>query len=80
MAKAMGVENPASPQDFVDALVKLQRECGVDDLKMSDYGIQKSECMTLARNSREAMGVLYPANPCPMTDEDVAGIFERSYK
>ncbi len=80
MAKAMGVDSPTSPQDFVDALVALQKACGVDDLKMSDYGFKKDECMTLAINARETMGGLYPANPYEMTDEDVAGIFERSYK
>lgn len=80
MAKAMGVENPTSAQDFVDALVKLQEACGVANLKMSDYGFQKEESMTLAVNARETMGGLYPANPCEMTDEDVAGIFDRSYK
>ncbi|MDO5294510.1 MAG: iron-containing alcohol dehydrogenase, partial [bacterium] len=80
MAKAMGVENPTSPYDFIDALVKLQEDCGVADLKMSEYGFDKSECMTLAINARETMGGLYPANPCEMTDEDVAGIFERSYR
>lgn len=80
MAKAMGVENPTSPQDFIDALMQLQKDCGVDDLKMSDYGFTKDECMTLAVNARETMGGLYAANPCEMTDEDVAGIFERSFK
>ena len=80
MAKAMGVENPTSPQDFIDALVQLQKDCGVDDLKMSDYGFTKDECMTLAVNARETMGGLYTANPCEMTDEDVAGIFERSFR
>ena len=80
MAKAMGVENPTSPQDFIDALVQLQKDCGVDDLKMSDYGFTKEECMTLAKNARETMGGLYAANPCEMTDEDVAGIFERSFR
>lgn len=80
MAKAMGVKDPASPQDFITALVELQKACGVDDLKMSDYGFTKTECMTLAINARETMGGLYAANPCPMTDEDVAGIFERSFR
>ena len=80
MANAMGVENPTSPQDFVDALVELQKACGVDNLKMSEYGFSKDECMTLAVNARETMGGLYAGNPCEMTDEDVAGIFERSYR
>ena len=31
--------------------------------KMSDYGIAKSECMTLARNARQTMGGLFEAKP-----------------
>ena len=37
---------------IVTALVELQEACGVADLKMSDYGIQKEECMTLANVPR----------------------------
>lgn len=80
MAKVMGIPDADKPQDFITALVKLQEVCGVADLKMSDYGIEKSECMTLAVNARETMGGLFLANPCPMSDEECAGVFERSYK
>lgn len=80
MAKAMGVGDASSPYDFLDALLQLQKDCGVADLKMSDYGFDVSECMTLAVNARETMGGLYAANPCEVTDEDIAGIFERSFK
>ena len=80
MAKAMGKADANSPYDFLDALKKLQEDCGVADLKMSEYGFDKSECMTLAINARETMGGLYAANPCEVSDEDIAGIFERSYR
>ena len=80
MAKAMGVPNADKPEDFITALVALQEACGVADLKMSDYGIEKSECMTLAVNARETMGGLFLANPCELNDEDCAGIFEKAYK
>lgn len=80
MAKAMGIEKADKPEDFITALVKLQQDCGVADLKMSDYGIEKSECMTLAVNARETMGGLFLANPCEMTDADCAGVFEKSYR
>lgn len=80
MAKVMGIPDADKPEDFITALVNLQRACGVDDLKMSDYGIQKDECMTLAVNARETMGGLFLANPCPMSDEECAGIFEKSYR
>lgn len=80
MAKAMGIENADKPEDFIMALVKLQEDCGVADLKMSDYGFKKEESMTLARGARSMQGGLFLANPCEMTDEDCAGIFDKSYR
>ena len=80
MARVMGMPNADKPEDFITALQQLQKDCGVDDLKMSDYGIQKDECMTLAVNARETMGGLFLANPCPMSDEECTGIFEKSYR
>lgn len=80
MAKAMGIKDADKPEDFITALVDLQKTCGVADLKMSDYGMKKEECMTLAVNARETMGGLFLANPCPMSDEECAGIFEESYR
>lgn len=80
MARAMGISEADKPEDFLTALVALQKACGVDNLKMSDYGIQKSECMALAVNARETMGGLFLANPCEMSDEDCAGVFEKAYR
>lgn len=80
MARVMGLPDADKPQDFITALVKLQEACGVADLKMSDYGIEKSECMTLAVNARETMGGLFLSNPCPMSDAECAEIFEKSYR
>lgn len=80
MARAMGIPDADKPQDFITALVTLQKACGVDNLKMSDYGIEKSECMTLAVNARETMGGLFLANPCELSDKDCAGIFEKAYR
>ena len=80
MARVMGYPQSNNPQDFVTALVELQKACGVADLKMSDYGFEKSECMTLAKAARNLQGGLYAANPCETSDEDIAGIFESSYR
>lgn len=80
MAKALGKQDAKAPMDFVTALTELQEACGVSDLKMSDYGIQKEECMTLAKNARATMGGLFGADPVPMTDEECAAIFEKSYR
>lgn len=80
MAKFLGKEDATCAQDFITALVDLQRACGVDDLKMSDYGIKKEEAMTLAVNSRETMGGLYLADPAETTNEEIAGIYEAAWK
>lgn len=80
MAKAMGISNADKPEDFITALVQLQKDCGVDNLKMSDYGFTPDESMTLAVNARETMGGLFLSNPCDMSDEECAGIFDKSYR
>lgn len=80
MAQAMGMENADKPEDFISALVSLQRACGVADLKMSDYGIAPDEFEKIARNARETMGGLFAANPCEMTEADVIEVLKKSYK
>ncbi|MCD8180552.1 MAG: iron-containing alcohol dehydrogenase [Firmicutes bacterium] len=80
MAKAMGIPDADKAEDFITALINLQKACGVADLKMSDFGIDKSECMTLAKGARSMQGGLFLANPCEMTDEDCALVFEKAYR
>ena len=80
MARAMGMERADKPQDFITALVALQEACGAADLNMSDYGFTPDEFMTLAKGARSMQGGLFAANPCEMTDEDCASIFEKSYR
>jgi len=56
MARAMGMEDAKRPMDFITMLVKLQKDCGVSDLKMSDYGIKPEEFGTMAKNAKDTMG------------------------
>nr|WP_235727791.1 iron-containing alcohol dehydrogenase [Lachnoclostridium pacaense] len=80
MAKAMGMTDAGKPEDFITALVKLQEDCNVANLKMSDFGFKQEEAMALAKGARSMQGGLFDANPCEMTDEDCAGIFLKSYR
>lgn len=80
MARFLGKKDAAKPEDFLDALLVLQKDCGVENLKMSDWGIKKEEAMTLAKNARATMGRLFHADPAPTTDEEIAGIYERAWK
>lgn len=79
MAKALGKEDAKEPMNFVTALVDLQTKCGVDNLKMSDYGINKDEIPQIANNARETMGGLFNVDPCSISNENVVEILEKSY-
>ena len=80
MAKLMGKEDAEKAEDFLKALKKLQYDCGVADLKMSDYGIKETEFEKIAVNARETMGGLFASDPLPLTDADVVEILKNSYK
>ena len=80
MAKLMGMENADKPEDFITALCKLQEECGVADLKMSDYGIEPSEFLQMAQNARDTLGPNFLNDPCPLSDEDCVSIYQKSYR
>lgn len=80
MARFLGNENADKPEDFLTALSDLEKACGVDQLKMSDYGIQPDEFKDMAVNARKTMGGLFMCDPGETTDEDIIGIYERSYR
>lgn len=80
MARAMGKENAANPMDFVDALAELQQVCGVSELKMSDYGIDKDNLQKYVVKAYDTMGGLFEVDPSPLTQEDCLAILKDSYK
>jgi alcohol dehydrogenase len=80
MAKAMGMEDANDPMDFITMLTKLQKECGVGDLKMSDYGITPDEFEAMAINARETMGGLFMCDRVELNTKECAGIYAASYK
>ena len=56
MAKAMGMNNAKEPMDFITALENLKEDCGVANLKMSDYGIVPEEFETMAKKRKSYDG------------------------
>ena len=80
MAKAMGKTDAKEPMDFVTALVDLQKACGVDELKMSDYGITPEEFPKFVENARSTMGILFKMDRIKLSDEDLIQIYSASYR
>lgn len=80
MARAMGMEDASEPEDFLTALAGLQRECGVDGLKMSDYGITPDEFEKMAKNAMDSMCWLFVNDRVELSVEDCVEIYKKSYK
>ena len=80
MAKAMGMEDAKEPMDFITMLAKLQEDCGVADLKMSDYGIRPEEFGTMAKNAKDTMGFLFTCDRSELSVDECVAIYRESYK
>ena len=80
LARAMGVEGAKEPRDFLKALSALMQACGVDDLKMSEYGISPENFEELAENAMNSMKRVFLNDRLPLKKEDVIAIYARSYR
>lgn len=76
MAHALG----RADGDFVAALAELQKQCGVDNLKMSDYGMENGDFGKYADHAFADMGGLFRVDAKQLTKDDVIGILSRSYR
>ena len=80
MAKALGYTNANNPMDFIEALKNLQIKCGADNLKMSDYGIDKNRIKEFASLAKIQSPGSFALDPCDLTVNDVEDILVTSYK
>lgn len=79
MAQAMGKTNADKPQDFIDALAQLQRDCGVDTLRMQDFGIDRAQAEKYAAIAFDTMGGNFKLDRHTLTPQDVADIITESW-
>ena len=80
MYETMTEKKSARPSDFIDALLFLQKECGVDNVKLSDYGISPVDFPRFADNAVNTMGGLFVYDPRPLTNSEIIDIYSKSYK
>ena len=83
MAQLMGATQAEigerGAQAFIDRLELLKRACGVDQLRMSDWGILREELDAMATNALETNGALFAHDPSPLSHDDVLAILEASW-
>lgn len=84
MARLMGASEDEvaeqGPSAFVTELARLKRECGVDGLAMSEWGITRDELPAIAENAITTNGALFGHDPVELSVDDVTAILEASWK
>ena len=80
MAQAMTGKRSDDPEDFIRALVQLQKDCGVYGLKFSDWGATEADFPRIVANARETMTMLFYLDPRPLSNPELIGIFEKSFR
>lgn len=84
MARLMGADDDAvaarGPMAFVDELERLKRDCGVDGLAMSEWGICREELPAIAENAITTNDALFEHDPAQLSVADVTAILEASWR
>ena len=84
MARLMGASEDEvaeqGPSAFVTELTRLKRECGMDGLAMSEWGITRDELPAIAENAITTNGALFGHDPVELSVDDVTAILEASWK
>jgi len=83
LARAMGEHTKGRPEKeqaaaFITGLKKLIKSIGLDQHKLSDFGIQRGDARRLAENSFHTMGKLFEITPVKLTVDDATAIYERA--
>jgi len=84
LARAMG-ENVTTLQEkeqamaFVAGLKKLIKNVGLEQERLADFGVKRSDLRTFAENAFYAMGSLFDITPAKLGIEDVLAIYENAY-
>lgn len=78
IARAMGKADATRPEDFLEALAEMQQACGVDTLRLADYGVREEDCGKIAENAVVTMGGLFRADPRKLELGEIEDIIRES--
>ena len=80
MAEKMRQVKSARPSDFLDALEVMKRACGVDNIRLSDWGITMADFERFADNAIATGGAMLDLDPRFLNKEEIISIYMDSYK
>jgi alcohol dehydrogenase len=79
MTEAITGKANHDPIAFVHILADMQKACGVDKIKMSDWGIAETDFPYFVTNARTAMSHLFKIDPVSFDDEVFLNIYKASF-
>ena len=79
MAEKMTQQKSARPSDFLDALALMQRECGVSDIRLSEWGISPADFERMADNAIATGQGMLDLDPRFLTRQELIEIYAASY-
>lgn len=79
-ASTDNMDEAQKPFEFVKAMKILQENCGIADLKMSDYGITRDEMEKMARNAHKTMSNLFAMDRYTLSLKETVSILEKSFR
>jgi alcohol dehydrogenase len=74
-----GLPKKESAMAFITGLKKLIKNIGLENEKLSEFGIKREDLKTFVENSFYAMGSLFDITPVKLTKDDVLAIYENAY-
>lgn len=80
MAEVMTQQKSNRPSDFIDALVRMKKECHVENIRLSDWGLKAEDLPQMTQNARDTMGGLFMFDPHPLLEDEVLEIYQKSFK
>ena len=78
MSEKMTQQKAARPSDFLDALERMKRECGVDGFKLSDWGVTAADLDRLVDNAVNTGAMMLDNDPRFLNREELRDILAAS--
>lgn len=80
MAEKMRQVKSARPSDFLDALEVMKRSCGVDDVRLSDWGVKMDDFDRFVDNAIATGGSMLELDPRFLNRYELMNIYADSFK
>ena len=61
-------------------LMEYEKACGVDEVKLSDYGFTREELPVICDSAFDMQYFMIAHEPKPLTREEMLEILEKSYR